>query len=105
MEPEADRNVLQHLLNLEAQASNLVEDAKAEAERRLSEGEKVCRANYDEAYSAEVEILEAAYKKEVAAIREDYKKLLDAYKSSLTSCTVNGNAFKALTERLFFGEG
>jgi vacuolar-type H+-ATPase subunit H len=45
MEFEDDKNVLQHLLDLEADAADLVENAKTEADRRLSEAEKVCRVN------------------------------------------------------------
>ena len=103
MKPEDEKNTLQHLLYLEAEAAALVERATAEADRRLSEGEKLCRASYDEAYSTEMTNLEAVYIKEIAAIREDYKKLLEAYRISLASCPVDRAAFSALAERFFFG--
>jgi F0F1-type ATP synthase membrane subunit b/b' len=44
MDLEEDKDVLQHLLHLEAEASALVDDAQAEADRRVSEGEKQNRA-------------------------------------------------------------
>ena len=105
MEPEDDKNVLKHLLFLETQASSLVEDAQAEADRRISEGENLCRSSYEEAYQAEVARLEAAYIKEIAAIREDYKKQLSAYKDTLLSCPVDRLAFSSLAEHLLFREG
>ena len=104
MEDDKDKYILQHLLQLEADAATLVEDAQAEADRRLSEGEKSCRASYDEVYSAEVARLEAVYVKEIAAIREDYKKQLEAYKESLCSSPMDSSAFSVLAERFLLGE-
>ena len=104
MELEDDKDVLQHLLDLEADAADLVDHAKAEADRRLSEAEKVCRANYDEAYSAETVKLEAEYAKETAAIKEEYKKRLEEYKESLRSRATDKAAFSALVKQLLFKE-
>ena len=103
MELKDDNNVLQHLLNLEAEAAALVEDAKEEADRRLSDGEKACRAAYDEVYTAEAAVLEAAYIKNVAAIKEENKKQLESYKDTLKSRKIDKAAFSALAERLLIG--
>jgi hypothetical protein len=99
---KADGYVLRHLLDLEARAAALVEDAQAEADRRLAEGEKLSRARYDETYAGEVAVLEAAYAKDIAAVKEDYKKQLDTYRGSLKAMPVDRGAFFALTEHLLF---
>jgi regulator of protease activity HflC (stomatin/prohibitin superfamily) len=104
MEPEDEKNVLKHLLNLEAEATALVDNAQAEAERRIAEAEKVCRARYDESYSAEVSGLEAIYNNEIDAVKEDYKKQLEGYCNSLKTMPVNKKEFSALAERLLLRE-
>ena len=104
MEQEDDKNVLQHLLYLETEASTLVVVAQGEADRRVSEGEKACRAAYNEAYAAEVANLEAAHVKEIAAIREDFNKQLETYRNSLASGPMDQAAFSILMRRLLLGE-
>jgi hypothetical protein len=100
----ADQNVLRHLLELETKAAALVDDAQAEADRRVAEGEKRSRAGYDEAYAAEVAALEAAYTAETAAVKADYKHQLDTYREGLKAMPVNREAFSALAERFLIRE-
>ena len=99
-----EHEILQHLLNLESKAAALVNDAQAEADRRLSEGEKQNRAHYDEVYSMEAEELEASYIKNIATVKEDYSNQLEAYRESLKSIPLDKTAFSSLTEKLFFND-
>ncbi|MCL2319132.1 MAG: hypothetical protein FWC45_03535 [Treponema sp.] len=96
----ADKNVLQHLLNMEADAAAMVNDAQAEADRKIAEGEKQNRARYDEVYAREAGALEASYAKSLAAIKEDCQKQLEAYRESLKAQALNTKAFSSLTEKL-----
>jgi len=100
MEQEDNNNVLQHLLHLEAEASALVEDAQAEADRRLSESEKQCRSLFDKTYTEEAKRLEAVFIKEITAAREDYKKQLDTYRDELMKRPLNKAAFFDMAEEL-----
>jgi hypothetical protein len=104
IDSRADGHVLRHLLDLEAQAAALVDDAQAEADRRVAEGEKLSRARYDEAYAAEAAVLEAAYAAEAAAVKRDYTQQLDAYREGLKAMPVNFEAFSVLAERFLIGE-
>jgi vacuolar-type H+-ATPase subunit H len=97
---DQDQDVLQHLLNLEGEAAALVDDAQAEADRRVAEGEKKNRALYDERYAAELETLETEYKKQFEAIKEDYRNQLEHYRKSLDSTHADTVQFYALAERL-----
>ena len=97
-----EQEVLQHLLDLENRAAVLVNDAQAEADRRLSEGEKQNRARYDEVYSAEVAELEASYAQNLAAVKQDYSSQLEAYQKSLISISLDKVAFCSLAEKLLF---
>ena len=93
-----DREVLQHLLELEAKADALVNDAQAEADRRIALEEKQCRARYDEAYLSEVKALEESLQQSIAAEREEYKNKLKVFRESLAERSIDMEAFSALAE-------
>lgn len=97
-----DRDVLRRLLQVESEAAVLVDDAQAEADRRVAEGEKESRARYDRRYSQEAALLDEDYARTVLAIQEDYRKQLDEYRKSLDAMPVRKGVFFALAERLLF---
>jgi hypothetical protein len=87
---------LTHLLNIEAEASALVNEAQAEADRRTGEGEKTGRACYDEQYGRKAAALEAAYAQEIEKAKEAYARELEAYRDSLRTIRADTAAFSAL---------
>ena len=97
-----DHEVLQHLLNLENEAAALVNDAQAEADRRVAEGEKQNRAHYDEIYSMEVAALEADYSQKISLVKENYRKQVEEYLESVKSVRLDKTAFSSLAEKLLF---
>jgi vacuolar-type H+-ATPase subunit H len=99
-----EQSVLRHLLDVEAQASRLVDEAQAEADRRVAESEKEKRARYDERYGLFAAKLNDDYEAAALAIKADYARQLEAYSSGMASMPVHGAAFSALAETLFFGE-
>ena len=94
-----DRDVLQHLLNLENEASALVNDAQAEADRRTAEREVQNRRRYDEVYAREVEALENSYAQNLALVKESCREQLEAYRASLQTIPVDLKAFSSLAEK------
>ena len=94
-----DEEVLGHLLKIESEAAALVNDAQAEADRRVAGGEKQNRAGYEERYRVEAERLEAEFKKSKELIKEQYHKELDAYREKLTSLETDMTAFSAMLDR------
>jgi hypothetical protein len=97
-------NVLQHLLEVEAEAAGLVDGAQAEADKRLSEGEKENRARYDQRYGVEAGKLDAELEQHLALVRADYQKQLDAYHVELDAISVNVSGFNKLAGQLLFGK-
>jgi phage host-nuclease inhibitor protein Gam len=93
-----EQDVLRHLLEVEAEASALVNDAQAEADRRIAEEETQNRRLYDEQYNQETSRLEARYGEKTAEVKEEYKKQLDFYRASLDSLPVNTDAFVRVVE-------
>jgi len=98
-----DKNVLQHLLDLEKQTSALVDEAQAEADRKLSEGEKLSRAKSDEAYAREFSALEEKYKKDLNDVKTNYRQQLDNYRESIEAQTLNRGAFSRLAQEFLLG--
>jgi regulator of protease activity HflC (stomatin/prohibitin superfamily) len=95
-----NHEILQHLLEIESKAATLVDDAQAEADRRVAEAEKQNRARYDEQYSCEVAALEEAFSADIALARENYRKQLEDYHNSLKAQSLDTKAFFALAEKL-----
>ena len=94
-----DHEILQHLLSLDAQAAALVDDAQAEADRRIAEGEKRSRLRYDEAYAGEIEALEKSFIRDIDAVRKDYREQLDRYRENLKNMPLDAGAFSSLAEK------
>ena len=99
MEQTDENNVFEHLLNIEAEASGIVEKAQAEADHRISEAEKHNRSMYEEAYSAEVNRLETAFIEEITAEREAHNKKLINYKKELMNKPLDKAAFFSLVSQ------
>jgi len=95
-----NHEILQHLLEIESKAATLVDDAQAEADRRVSEGEKQNRALYDEHYAGEVKALEEAFSRDIALAREDYRRQLEEYHNNLKALRPDTGAFFSLAEKL-----
>ncbi|MDR2259009.1 MAG: hypothetical protein LBE14_07665, partial [Treponema sp.] len=70
------RELLTHLLKIEAEAAALVNEAQAEADRRAGEGEKTNRARYEEQYGRAAAALEAAYVRDIEGAKAAYTKEL-----------------------------
>jgi vacuolar-type H+-ATPase subunit H len=100
-----DRDVLQHLLEIEAKASVLVDDAQAEAGRRLKETEERNRSSYDQQYRSLVKELDREYEEQIGAVRSEYRQALDAYRTSLDTMPVNAEAFCTMVSSLLFAGG
>ncbi|MDR0553912.1 MAG: hypothetical protein LBG76_03815 [Treponema sp.] len=98
-----EQDVLRHLLEVEASAAALVRDAQAEADRRLTENEKICRTAYEERYGQEAAALNARFEEQVARSRADYDAQLDTYRQRLNAIPVDTGSFCRLLDR-FLGE-
>jgi hypothetical protein len=99
-----DQDLLHHLLEVEARAAAMVEDAQAEADRRAAESEVRSRARYDEAYAREAADLEVRYQQEYKAVKTEYQRLLGEYRESLETMPVHRDSFLKLVSSLLFGE-
>ena len=95
-----DASILQHLLEIEGKAAGLVDDAQAEADRRIKEAEEQNRLAFDEAYQKLAVELEAEYKKSLDAVKAEYDKNLDEYRAGLENMPKQNDGFSALVRSL-----
>jgi vacuolar-type H+-ATPase subunit H len=96
--------VLAHLLKIEAEAAELVNAAKAEADKRLAEAEKENRAAYDERYREESEKLETLLHTSIELARQRCQEELEAYRQKISSINVDTDRFSDMMDRLVLGD-
>ena len=99
-----DSDILQHLLEIEGQAATLVDDAQAEADRRIKEAEEQNRLAFDEAYQKLTVELETEYQKVAGAVRDEYDKTLDEFRAGLDCMPKHNESFSALAFSLLVGK-
>jgi hypothetical protein len=102
-ETESRENILAHLLKVEADAASLVDDAQAEADRRIAESEKLNRSRYDEEYTRKAAELDRVFEEELSRIRANYQDQLEAYRKSLDAIPADQGRFSALMDDLLAG--
>jgi hypothetical protein len=101
---EEEGSVLQHLLEIESEAAALVDNAQAEADRRLKESEEQNRIRYEQEYRRLAEQLDGERRERLAAVRAEYDAGLDAYRAGLDTTPLHADDFSRLTFALLFGE-
>jgi hypothetical protein len=81
----------------------MVQEAQAEADRRVQEAEKTGRAAYDRKYADEASGLEASFQRDKAGVQASYTEGLDAYRKDLDALPANQTAFNAVLDALIGG--
>jgi regulator of protease activity HflC (stomatin/prohibitin superfamily) len=99
-----DDAVLDHLLRIEAEADSLVDEAQAEADRRIKEGERQSRAAYESLYRNGAELEDAEFQKEIDKVRENCQKELTDYREKIAAIKADNDRFSAVLESLLAGE-
>jgi len=95
-----DSDILHHLLEIEGKAALLVNDAQAEADRRIKEAEEQNRLAFDETYQKVSAELEEDYKKSLDTVKTEYSKCLDEYRLSLDTMPKQNERFNNLVQAL-----
>lgn len=90
------------LLNVEKEASLLVDEALQQAEKRISDAKTTANAEFQKKYNQLVEKMEAEYNQKVTEVQENHVKLIDEYKSSLETRNQNKEVFNSFVESVFF---
>ncbi|MCL2277259.1 MAG: hypothetical protein FWC21_05115 [Treponema sp.] len=92
-------NTLDHLLEVEASAAALVNDARIEADRRIRENEERNRALFDEKIKSVIQNNQSLLNSEIQKIKDDYNKTLDDYCGELSLVIANNEEFCRLLNK------
>lgn len=99
-ETTAEIDAINHLLEVEKNASTLINDAAQEAERRLSAARAQYNSEYKAGYDKAAGDLEAQYLENQKTIEKKYNDELEAYKQSLAAKPQNFESFSKLLDTL-----
>jgi len=86
-------NTLEHLLEVESEASALVNDAQEEAQKRIRENEERNHAVYEERLREEINKREESLKEEKEKIITQYQESLDEYKNIVSGIKIDEKGF------------
>lgn len=102
MADNVELEIINHLLEVEKNASILIDDAKIEADRRTSEA----KAEYNQEYKEKFDVLAAekdkAYHEKMQQITEKHAAAMEEFKKSYENLPQNKENLKALLEKLLF---
>jgi vacuolar-type H+-ATPase subunit H len=101
-ENTSEIDAINHLLEVEKNASALINDAAQEVDRRLSDARAKYNAEYKSRYDEIAAKLEAEYQENHQKVAEKYQKEIEDYKESLTAKPQNSEAFSSLLDKLIF---
>ena len=99
-----NNEVIGHLLKIESDASALVVEAQAEAEKRILEAEKQNHAAFEERYSRESKRLENEFLEVKEKAQQQYQAELETCRKKTAEINSDTNKFSALLDKLVAGE-
>lgn len=99
-ETTAEIDAINHLLEVEKNASALINDAAMEADRRLSQARSKYNTEYKIGYDKTASELETQFNQNQKTIEKKYNDELEAYKESLAAKPQNYEAFSSLLDKL-----
>lgn len=97
---ESEVNVINHLLDVEHQASEMISGAQSEADKRISSFRAQAETEYKKQYDAIIAGFEADYKKQTEEIDSKHKKTVEQYKSDIQNTAQNKEAFSSLLDTI-----
>ena len=98
MTEEAD--IIQHLLEIESEASEMLLSAQKEADEKVAKARAVSESQFKERYGKITASLEAEENQSKETIQKTHQKEIEDYKKSLDSISKDNDAFNALLAEL-----
>jgi len=99
-ETNVELDAINHLLEIEKQASGLISDAQIEADKRLAEARAKYNSEYKTKYETVASDLEKKYQKDYDEVTKKYAEEIESYKKSLEEKNKNKEAFTQVIEKL-----
>jgi len=96
--------VLGHLLKIESEAAILVNEAQAEADKRIAESEKLNKASYENHCRAKSEKLEKELSELIKLAQKNYRDELESYKEKKSAASIDFKNFSLLLDKFIMEE-
>jgi vacuolar-type H+-ATPase subunit H len=96
--------VIGHLLKIESEASTMVDETQAEADKRILEAKKQNHAAFEERYSRESKRLESEFQAIKEKAQQQYQAELENCRKKTADINSDTNRFSALLNKLVAGE-
>ncbi|MCQ2580249.1 MAG: hypothetical protein MJ159_06095 [Treponemataceae bacterium] len=97
-----DQNVIEHLFEIEREATGLLADAQIEYDKRLEESRAAADKTFKESYEKIINENESLQEKLFQEYKENHAKEFDAFCDEVKSWPQNKSAFNELLEKLLF---
>jgi hypothetical protein len=97
-----DRDILQHLLNVEREAAHLTAEAQAEAEKRVVDRERAAAEAYAAAYGARAAELDREFRLESERLVVEFDARLDEYRAELDRRPIYRERFSEKVREFLF---
>ena len=101
-EVNSEIEIINHLLEVEKNASILLDDARKEAERRVLEAKNKANEEFQKEYEKTLAKAEADYNLEMKKIDEKHEQIIAEYKESLCKKSVDKDNFFNYVDSLLF---
>lgn len=92
---ENEVNVISHLLEVESQASALIDDAQIEGNKRIIAAKTKADELFYSKYSENVASLEIQYNQIIESYETAHKEMLESYKKQILASEKNTEAFNS----------
>lgn len=99
---ESETNVIEHLIEVESQASSITADAQKQAADRVNSAKAAADKSYLEKFNAVAEELEKSFNEESRKINGRITQEVDSYKETVSKSPENKAAFNSLMDSLLF---
>lgn len=102
----ADKNeeseIIKLLLNVEKEASLLIDDALIKAEQKITEAKTAANTDFQNRYNQMIQELETDYNNQVQKIQTNHESIINEFKSSLENKKQNKEKFFTFVDSVFF---
>ncbi len=101
-EKDVETGVIEHLLQVEKDASSLIDEAVREADSRIAAAKSRYNSEYKSRYDDMVGKLDRDYNAEIQELKDSHKKLLENYEAEMRSSPRHQEEFNKLLDKLLF---
>lgn len=99
---ESEVDIISHLLDVESQASRLIDEAQIEGNKRISQAKVKADELFSEKYHQMINEFEASFSERTKAFDAEHNQDFESYKQKLLQSEKDTEAFNAFVNKTLF---